>query len=108
MAKDAISEEACELVSASKNLVKRLTSQATDAELAEGCSACLQHLRRLSERCSEMAAHTAAPLHTRNIILRVHDVASACRDVLRKPTTQQSEHLANVLASLLRSLRVFE
>lgn len=108
MAKDSVSDEACELVTASKNLVKRLTSPSTDTELAESCSICLQHLRRLSERCSEMAAHTGAPLHTRNIILRVHDVASACREVLRRPTAQQSEHLANVLTSLLRSLKVFE
>lgn len=100
--------ESCEMVSASKNLVKRLTSSVTDTELADGCSCCLQHLRRLSECCSDMAAYTPSPLHTRNIVLRVHDVANAVRDVLRSPTSHSSEHLAGVLSSLLRSLRVFE
>ncbi|KAK6620808.1 hypothetical protein RUM43_011104 [Polyplax serrata] len=108
VAKDAVTEEACELVAVSRNLVKQLTSTSTDAELAESCSGCLDRLKKLCERCAEMSAHTGAPVHTRNIILRVHDVASACRKVLRRPTTQQSEHLAEMLTSLLRSLRVFE
>lgn len=108
VAKDAVTEEACELVAVSRNLVKQLTSTSTDSELAESCSGCLDRLKKLCERCAEMSAHTGAPVHTRNIILRVHDVASACRKVLRRPTTQQSEHLAEMLTSLLRSLRVFE
>lgn len=100
--------ESCEMVSASKNLVKRLTSAVTDTELADGCSCCLQHLRRLSERCGDMAIYTPSPLHTRNIVLRVHDVGSAVREVMRRPSAHTSEHLAGVLSSLLRSLRVFE
>lgn len=108
IAKDAATEEACELVTASKNLVKKLTSSSIDSDLSENCSACVDRIRKLCEKCSEMAAFTGSPVHTRNIILRVHDVASACRDVLRRPNTQQSEHLAEMLTSLLRSLRVFE
>lgn len=78
-----------------------------------------------------LGRHTSAPLQTRNLVLRVHDVTAAFKDLAgaemaqiihehnSKTDTQETnstlegqlalraECLANVLATLLRSLRVF-
>lgn len=81
-----------------------------------------------------LGRHTSSPLQTRNLVLRVHDVAAAFKElagadmarVVREHTRKMSdpqnyegssslegqlalraECLANVLATLLRSLRVF-
>lgn len=88
-------------------------------DLPENLAICLTILRRLSELCQDLANHTTAPLQTRNLILKVHDVTAAFRklitsdidrssqQVIEEQLAAQAEGLANVLATLLRILRVF-
>lgn len=81
-----------------------------------------------------LGRHTSAPLQTRNLVLRVHDVTAAFKELAGAEMAQiirdhnakktqnngqdnnstlegqlalRAECLANVLATLLRSLRVF-
>lgn len=81
-----------------------------------------------------LGRHTSSPLQTRNLVLRVHDVTAAFKDLAGAEMAQiihehntkvnqnqgqdtsstlegqlalRAECLANVLATLLRSLRVF-
>lgn len=77
-----------------------------------------------------LCRHTSSPLQTRNLVLRVHDVTAAFKDLAGAEMAQiyhehitraahennsslegqlalRAECLANVLATLLRSLRVF-
>ncbi|XP_041979732.1 uncharacterized protein LOC121733528 [Aricia agestis] len=94
---------------------------------------CLTPLRRLADLAQALGRHTSAPLQTRNLVLRVYDVTAAFKDLAgaemaqiihdhNARTTQgtgqenstlegqlalRAECLANVLATLLRSLRVF-
>ncbi|KAM3960052.1 LOW QUALITY PROTEIN: uncharacterized protein ACR2FA_005852 [Aphomia sociella] len=95
---------------------------------------CLTPLRRLADLSQALGRHTSAPLQTRNLVLRVHDVTAAFKELagaemaqiihehnLKKTHMQEqdtnstlegqlalrAECLANVLATLLRSLRVF-
>lgn len=88
-------------------------------DLPENLAICLTILRRLTELCQDMANHTTAPLQTRNLILKVRDVTAAFRclitsnfdrssqKAIEDHLAAQAESLANVLATLLRSLRVF-
>ncbi|XP_066998729.2 uncharacterized protein [Anabrus simplex] len=116
MAKEMLTNEARQLVTASKLLVKSVTDS-TGHELAENLASCLHHLQRLTELASDATAHTTAPLQTRNLVLKVRDVAAVFRetlvsalgaaDVPESLLLQRAENLASVLATLLRSLRVF-
>lgn len=81
-----------------------------------------------------LGRHTSSPLQTRNLVLRVHDVTAAFKELAGQEMAQiihehnnksnkqqnqdtastlegqlalRAECLANVLATLLRSLRVF-
>ncbi|XP_069677377.1 uncharacterized protein [Periplaneta americana] len=114
--KEALTNEARQLVTASKLLVKSATDASTRHELPSNLASCLQLLHRLSELAADMTAHTTAPLHTRNLVLKVRDVAvvfretlasALDRDVQEAVLLQRAEGLASVLAALLRSLRVF-
>lgn len=115
-AKEAVTNETRQLVTASKLLVKSATDAATRHELPCNLASCLQLLHRLTELAADMTAHTTAPLQTRNLVLKVRDVASVFRetlapaldfDVQEDVLLQRAEGLASVLATLLRSLRVF-
>ena len=115
-AKEALTNEARQLVTASKLLVKSATDLTTRQELPGNLACCLQLLHRLAELASDMTAHTTAPLQTRNLVLKVRDVASVFREMLscaldlevqEAVLLQRAEGLASVLATLLRSLRVF-
>lgn len=113
-ARKELSETALNLVSSSKSLVVSM-SNAVPTGLPEHLSASLTALRRITELAQDMTKHTSAPLQTRNIVLKIHDVASSFRELAGVPTgpagaaplALQAECLANVLATLLRSLRVF-
>lgn len=88
-------------------------------DLPENLAICLTILRRLTELSQDLTNHTTAPLQTRNLILKVYDVTAAFRHLINadidrtsqatieEHLTQQAEGLAAVLATLLRSLRVF-
>ncbi|XP_054270048.1 uncharacterized protein LOC128991297 isoform X2 [Macrosteles quadrilineatus] len=115
-AKEALTLEVRKLVTSSKLLVRSSStanpSNSPSPDFQTHLSSCLGLLRRLTELSGKMAAHTASPLHTRNLVLKVQDVVSVFTDLLATEgqealLTKQAENLASVLATLLRSLRVF-
>lgn len=113
-ARNELTDHALHLVTASKQLVMAMSSPTASA-LPEHLTSCLSALRRITELAQDMTRHTTAPLQTRNIVLKIHDVASSFRELAgvetgpcgAGPLALQAECLANVLATLLRSLRVF-
>lgn len=100
-------------------------SDSSLAGLPEHLAASLTALRSITELTQSLCVHTSSPLQTRNIVLKVHDVASGFRELAAVkvgPMSSSSingdpdrggqlalraECLADVLAALLRSLRVF-
>ncbi|XP_043654754.1 uncharacterized protein LOC122621075 isoform X3 [Drosophila teissieri] len=113
-ARNELTEQTLALVTASKFLVASM-SDMTLITLPEHLTSCLTAIRRITELAQDMTRHTSAPLQTRNIVLKVHDVASSFRELVgveigpigAGQLALQAECLANVLATLLRSLRVF-
>lgn len=113
-ARNELTEQTLILVTASKYLVVAM-SEMTLSSLPEHLTSCLTAIRRITELAQDMTRHTSSPLQTRNIVLKVHDVASSFRELVGVETgplgagqlALQAECLANVLATLLRSLRVF-
>ncbi|XP_068156197.1 uncharacterized protein [Drosophila tropicalis] len=113
-ARNELTEQTLALVTASKFLVASM-SDMTLIALPDHLTSCLTAIRRITELAQDMTRHTSAPLQTRNIVLKVHDVASSFRELVGVPIgpigagqlALQAECLANVLATLLRSLRVF-
>ena len=114
LAKDELTEVSLNLVTASKLLVIAM-SDSNAQNLPEHLTACLTALRRITELGPDLVRFTSAPLQTRNIILKIHDVASSFREMVCVPLgpsgagqlALNANCLANVLATLLRSLRVF-
>lgn len=112
--KDELTGVSLKLVTASKLLVIAMSDNAAQ-NLPEHLTACLTALRRIVELAQELVRYTSAPLQTRNIVLKIHDVASSFREMVSVPVGQagagqlalNANCLANVLATLLRSLRVF-
>ena len=113
-ARNELTEQTLVLVTASKYLVVAM-SDMTLSTLPEHLTSCLTAIRRITELTQDMTRHTSSPLQTRNIVLKVHDVASSFRELVgvqmgplgAGQLALQAECLANVLATLLRSLRVF-
>lgn len=113
-ARNELTEIATQLVTSSKALVATM-SKTPPEHLPEHLSVCLTSLRRITELAQDMTKHTSAPLQTRNIVLKVHDVASSFRELANVQIgplgvgaqALQAECLSNVLATLIRSLRVF-
>ncbi|XP_023290911.2 uncharacterized protein LOC111674523 isoform X1 [Lucilia cuprina] len=113
-ARNELTEQTLVLVTASKYLVVAM-SDMTLSSLPEHLTSCLTAIRRVTELAQDMTRHTSSPLQTRNIVLKVHDVASSFRELVgvqmgplgAGQLALQAECLANVLATLLRSLRVF-
>jgi FERM and PDZ domain-containing protein 4 len=112
--KEELTDVSLRLVTASKLLVIAMSDNAAK-NLPEHLTACLTALRRITELAQDLVRHTSAPLQTRNIVLKIHDVASSFREMVGVPVGQpgagqlalNANCLANVLATLLRSLRVF-
>ncbi|XP_017844865.1 uncharacterized protein LOC108601477 [Drosophila busckii] len=113
-ARNELTEQTLALVTASKFLVASM-SDMTLITLPDHLTSCLTAIRRITELAQDMTRHTSAPLQTRNIVLKVHDVASSFRELVgveigpigAGQLALHAECLANVLATLLRSLRVF-
>ncbi|KAI5637632.1 FERM central domain-containing protein [Phthorimaea operculella] len=130
-ARSELTSCAVSLVGASRTLVGALGS-GKGSNAASALADCLAPLRRLSDLAQALGRHTSAPLQTRNLVLRVHDVTAAFKDLAGAEMAQiihehnakknqnqdtdstlegqlalRAECLANVLATLLRSLRVF-
>ena len=114
-ARESLSSESRQLVTASKQLVRSVTDSIHGpdaAELPTHLSSCLTLLRRLTQLSGDLARHTSCPLQTRNLVLKVRQVATEFRATLDTdlPSTQlasRAEDLAAGLAALLRALRVF-
>nr|XP_023020684.1 FERM and PDZ domain-containing protein 4 [Leptinotarsa decemlineata] len=118
VAKEELTSQSLQLVTSSKMLVIAMSDPSLP-DLPENLAICLTILRRLTELCQDLADHTTAPLQTRNLVLKVNDVTAAFRHLLTSDVDRssrraieehlaaQAESLANVLATLLRSLRVF-
>ncbi|XP_060836556.1 FERM and PDZ domain-containing protein 4 isoform X1 [Rhopalosiphum padi] len=111
-AKDILCQEARQLVTSSKILI-RCYMNPKSAEFQANLSQCVTQLRRMTVLSGNMTRHTSSPLQTRNLILKVADVLRTFHgllvdtDVCTETLTRHAEGLANVLAKLLRSLRVF-
>ncbi|XP_060801455.1 uncharacterized protein LOC106134103 isoform X2 [Amyelois transitella] len=134
-ARSELTSCAVSLVGASRSLVGALgTGGAGSSGAPSALADCLAPLRRLADLAQALGRHTSSPLQTRNLVLRVHDVTAAFKELagaemaeiihdhnLKKSQAQEqdtsstlegqlalrAECLANVLATLLRSLRVF-
>lgn len=112
-ARNELTEQTLVLVTASKYLVVAMSDMTLSITLPEHLTSCLTAIRRITELTQDMTRHTSAPLQTRNIVFKVHDVASSFRELVgvqmgnAGQLALQAECLANVLATLLRSLRVF-
>ncbi|XP_039287999.1 uncharacterized protein LOC111046332 isoform X3 [Nilaparvata lugens] len=116
-AKEALTLEARKLVTSSKLLVRSSSAVSSNlnpsaAEFETHLNSCLSLLRHITDLTSKMAAFTASPLHTQNLVLKVKDVVAVFKQLLATEgqealLTKQAENLASVLATLLRSLRVF-
>lgn len=112
--REELTDVSLRLVTASKLLVIAMSDNAA-RNLPEHLTACLTALRRVTELAQDLVRYTSAPLQTRNIVLKIHDVASSFREMVSVPVGQSgagqlalnANCLANVLATLLRSLRVF-
>uniref|UniRef100_A0A182N6Q9 FERM domain-containing protein n=1 Tax=Anopheles dirus TaxID=7168 RepID=A0A182N6Q9_9DIPT len=110
-ARDELTDQALQLVTASKHLVVSM-SDANLTHLPEHLTACLSALRRITELAQDLTRTTSAPLQTRNIVLKIHDVASSFRELAcvkvgpggAGQLALNAECLANVLATLLRRL----
>lgn len=115
-AREELTERAFNLVTSSKLLVVAMSDPHLK-NLPEHLTTCLTALRRITELAQELTIHTSSPLQTRNIILKIHDVASSFRELacvkvghntsVSGELALHAECLANVLATLLRSLRLF-
>lgn len=114
ISRDNLTENGLQLVSASKLLVVSLSDHCLSG-LPENLTSCLTAFRGITELAKDLSNYTSTPLQTRNIVLKVHDVASSFRELVSVQIgplgagqlALQAECLANALASLLRSLRVF-
>ncbi|CRK97966.1 CLUMA_CG011338, isoform A [Clunio marinus] len=112
--KEELTDVSLRLVTASKLLVIAMSDNAAK-NLPEHLTACLTALRRITELAQDLVRFTSAPLQTRNVVLKIHDVASSFKEMVSVPVGQagagqlalNANCLANVLATLLRSLRVF-
>ena len=112
--RDELTDQSLHLVTSSKLLVMAL-SDASAKNLPEHLTACLTSLRRITELAQNLIRYTSAPFQTRNIILKIHDVAASFKEMVKVPVgplgagqlALTANCLANVLATLLRSLRVF-
>ncbi|XP_055375517.1 uncharacterized protein LOC129608184 [Condylostylus longicornis] len=113
-AREELTEQTLNLVTASKLLVVAMSDPSLSS-LPEHLTSCLTAIRRITELTQDMTRHTSSPLQTRNIVLKVHDVASSFRELAgvqigllgAGQLALQAECLAGVLTTLLRSLRVF-
>lgn len=112
--KNELTEQSLHLVTASKLLVIAM-SDSTAKNLPEHLTSCLTALRRITELAQNLVRYTSAPLQTRNVVLKIHDVASSFRELAcvqmgpagAAQLALSANCLANVLSTLLRSLRVF-
>ena len=83
------------------------------ADFSANLESCVKLLTKLTDLSRQLVRHTASPLQTRNLIVKVLDVINSFHECVTtsnietETVTKHAENLANVLATLLRSLRIF-
>lgn len=101
------------LVGSSKSLIRSYMDPNAIVDFRSNLTACVRHLATLNDLCRRLVTHTASPLQTRNLINKVLDVINSFHECIStsntetETVTKHAENLANVLATLLRSLRIF-
>ena len=119
-ARDALTSESRQFVTASKLFVKSATES---EETLLGClQTCMALLTRMVEQTQALTQASATPQHTLTVVSRVSDVASAYQGTVRaalgaagkgmehpamNTLMAQATSLAGVLTALMRTLRVF-
>lgn len=107
-----LADVSLKLVTCSKLLVIAMSDDKMSNYIPDHLTACLSSLRKITDISEDMAR--TAPLKSRNIILKIHDVASSFKEMIQLEKVSlgaialHANCLANVLANLLQYLRVFD
>ena len=119
-AKDDLTSESRQFVTASKLFVKSATE--SEETLLQCLSSCVELLQKMVNVTKEVVDNTGTPLQTQNVVLKVRDVASTYQLTVKAALVAagrgmdhpsmntlmtQATNLAGVLTSLMRTLRVF-
>ena len=119
-AKDALTSESRQFVTASKLFVKSATE--SEETLLQCLANCVSLLQKMVEMTQQVVQHTATPLQTQNVVMKVKDVSSSYHTTVRAALAAagrgldhpsmsslmtHATNLAGVLTSLMRTLRVF-
>ncbi|KAF2359462.1 FERM N-terminal [Trinorchestia longiramus] len=119
-AKDTLTSESRQFVTASKLFVKSATE--SEETLLQCLSNCLTLLQKMVEVTQQVVQHTATPLQTQNVVVKVRDVSSTYHTTVRAALAASGRgldhpsmnslmthatNLAGVLTALMRTLRVF-
>ncbi|XP_047475447.1 uncharacterized protein LOC125029539 isoform X5 [Penaeus chinensis] len=119
-ARDALTSESRQFVTASKLFVKSATE--SEDTLLQCLSNCMTLLQRMVDVTRQVVHHTTTPLQTQNVVVKVRDVATTYQSTVRAALSAagrgmdhpsmntlmtQATNLAGVLTALMRTLRVF-
>ncbi|CAL4059833.1 unnamed protein product, partial [Meganyctiphanes norvegica] len=119
-ARDALTSESRQFVTASKLFVKSATE--SEETLLNCLSNCMDLLQRMIEVTGQVVHYTTTPQQTSNVVVKVHDVSTIYQSTVRAALTAagrgmddpsmkilmtQATNLAGVLTALMRTLRVF-
>ena len=119
-AKDDLTSESRQFVTASKLFVKSATE--SEETLLQCLSGCIDLLQKMVDVTRQVVDNTGTPLQTQNVVLKVKDVASTYQLTVKAALVAagrgmdhpsmntlmtQATNLAGVLTSLMRTLRVF-
>lgn len=119
-AKDQLTNESRQFVTASKLFVKSATE--SEGQLMDCLNHCVLMIERIGKVSVEVASHTPTPMQTQSLIAKVRDVADTflqtvlaagnaigrdMNDPAMNILMKKATNLASVLTTLMRSLRVF-
>ncbi|KAK7084107.1 hypothetical protein SK128_023961, partial [Halocaridina rubra] len=119
-ARDALTSESRQFVTASKLFVKSATE--SEEVLLQCLSNCMTLMQKMVDVTQQVVRHTTTPLQTQNVVVKVRDVLTTYQSTVRAALSAagrgmdhpsmntlmtQATNLAGVLTSLMRTLRVF-
>ncbi|XP_068223986.1 serine-rich adhesin for platelets-like isoform X3 [Palaemon carinicauda] len=119
-ARDALTSESRQFVTASKLFVKSATE--SEEVLLQCLSNCISLMQKMVDVTQQVVRHTTTPLQTQNVVVKVRDVLTTYQSTVRAALSAagrgmdhpsmntlmtQATNLAGVLTSLMRTLRVF-
>ncbi|XP_064080765.1 uncharacterized protein LOC135197676 isoform X2 [Macrobrachium nipponense] len=119
-ARDALTSESRQFVTASKLFVKSATE--SEEVLLQCLSNCITLMQKMVDVTQQVVRHTTTPLQTQNVVVKVRDVLTTYQSTVRAALSAagrgmdhpsmntlmtQATNLAGVLTSLMRTLRVF-